>query len=158
MKASRTFSAVVWFCVVFAFAPPVSGAPPDERDRQVLETLLLHLMSDPKLDLTRVPTNGATIVLHVRTPEKTGFLMSGQIRSDLGNRTLPDDTEGDLRPRNTPADAKAGPFDTVTAFYTNLAFAAGIVVTNLSEIRQQGRSFRSFEDAHPRARGWLEAY
>ena len=135
-----------------------TGAPPDERDRQVLEVLLLHLLSDPKLDLTKVPPEGATIVLHARTPEKTGFLMSEQIHSDIRKRTLPDDTEKDLRRRNTPAEAKSGRYEAVTAYYTNLGFAAGIVVTNLSEIWQDRRSFRSFEDAHPKARGWLEAY
>ena len=48
---------------------PVSGASPDDRDRQVLETLLLHLLTDTKFDMTRVPTNGATIALHTRTPD-----------------------------------------------------------------------------------------
>ncbi len=158
MRTLRIFSAGVWFWVACALLTPASGAPPDERDHQVLETLLLHLLNDPKLALTRVPTNGATIVLHARTPQKIGFLMSVQIHSDLGNRTLPDDTERDLRRRNTPADAKPNSYDAVAAFYTNHAFAGGIVVTNLSEVWQGRRWFRSFEDAHPRARGWLEAY
>lgn len=140
-------------------SPASDAAPtlPDERDHQVLETLLLHLLADPKLDLTGVPTNGATIVLHTRTPENTGFLMSGQIHSDIGDRRLPDDAERDLRRRNTAA-VKPNSYDSVTAFYTNIAFAGGIVVTNLSELWQGRRSFRSFEDAHARARGWLEAY
>lgn len=72
----------------------------------MLETLLLHLLSDAKFDMTGVSPTGATIVLHIRTPEKTGFLMSDQIRSDLGSRTLPGDAENDLRRRNTPLDAK----------------------------------------------------
>jgi hypothetical protein len=122
----------------------------------VLEALLLHLLNDPKLDLTSVPTNGATIILHGRTPEKTGLLMPGQIQSDIGNRTLPEDAERDLRRRNSPAEAKPDTYDAVTAFYTNLTFAPGIVVTNLS--KRQRRSVRSLEDAHHNARGWLEAY
>jgi hypothetical protein len=158
MKALRTFPTVVLLCALCAFASQASGAPPDERDRQVLETLLLNLLSDPELHLMKVPTNGATIVLHSRTPEKIGLLMSGQIHSDIGNRSLPSDAEADLRLRNTPADAKPDTYDGVAAFYTNVAFATGIVVTNLTEIWQHGRSSRSFEDAHPRARGWLVAY
>ena len=158
MKALRTLSAVVWLCVLCAFAPSASGASPDERDRQVLETLLLHLLTDSKFDMTRVSTNGATIALHTRTPEKTGFLMSHQIRSEIDHRTLPSDAESDLRRRNTPADAKPDTYDSVAVFYTNLTFAAGIVVTNLTEIGKGRRSFTSFEDAHPKARGWLEAY
>jgi hypothetical protein len=77
MKALRTFAAVVCFCLVWVLVAPVSGASPDERDRQVLETLLLHLLNDPKLDLTTVPANnGANVVLHVAwaksMPRKAG--------------------------------------------------------------------------------------
>ena len=118
----------------------------------------MHLLTDSKFDVTRVPTNGATIVLHTRTPEKTGFLMSDQIRSEIDHRTLPSDAESDLRRRNTPADAKPDTYDSITAFYTNLTFAAGIVVVDLTETWKGRRSFTSFEDAHPKARGWLEAY
>jgi hypothetical protein len=63
-----------------------------------------------------------------------------------------------MRRRNTPVDAKPDEYDSVKASYTNLTFAAGIVVTDLTEMRKQRRSFHSFEDTHPKARGWLEAY
>jgi len=136
----------------------MSAAPPDERDRQVLETLLLHLLSDAKFDMTRVSTNGATIVLHTRTPEKMGFLMSHQIRAEIGSRKLPSDAETDMRRRNTPADAKPDTYDAIAASYSNLTFAARIVVTDLTETWKGWRSSTLFEDAHPKARGWLEAY
>ena len=136
-------------------APPIL---PDERDRQVLESVLLHLLSDPAFDMTRVPIDGAVIVLNTRTPEKTGFLMSHQIRAEIGSRKLPTDAESDMRRRNTPADAKPDTYDSVAASYTNLTFAAGIVVTDLTDTWKERRSFASFEDAHPIARGWLEAY
>jgi hypothetical protein len=158
MNTLPQFRQLSLLCIAFAFVLPVSGASPDQRDRQVLETLLMHLLTDSKFDVTRVPTNGATIVLHTRTPEKTGFLMSDQIRSEIDHRTLPSDAESDLRRRNTPADAKPDTYDSITAFYTNLTFAAGIVVTDLTETWKGRRSFTSFEDAHPKARGWLEAY
>ena len=158
MNALRQFRHLFLLCVASAFVLPVSAAPPDERDRQVLETLLLHLLADPKFDMTRVSTNGATIVLDTSTPEKTGFLMSHQIRSEIGSRTLPSDAESDLRRRNTPAGAKPDTYDSVTAYYTNLTFAAGIVVTNLSEISRGRRLSASFADAHPKARGFLDAY
>jgi hypothetical protein len=124
----------------------------------VLESLLLHLLNDPTFDMTRVSTNGASIVLHTRTPEKTGFLMAQQIRSDIGGRTLPRDAEGDLRRRNTPASAKADEYDSVTAFYTNLTFVTGIVVADSTVTAKQRRSLSSFEEARPKARGWLESY
>ena len=131
-----------------------SPTGPDMRDRQVLETLLLHLLTDTKFDMTRVSTNGGTIVLQ----EKTGFLMSHQIRSEIGNRTLPSDAEGELRRRNTSTDAKSDTFDSVTAFYTNLTFGTGIVVADLTETWKQRRSFNAFAETYPKARGWLESY
>jgi hypothetical protein len=158
MNAPREFFRVCLLCIACAVVSPVSAAPPDERDRQVLETLLLHLVKDSKFDMTRVATKGATIILHTRTPEKTGFLMTQQIRGEIGERTLPDDAESDMRRRNTPADAKPDTYDSVTASYTNLTFAVGIVVANLAEIWKERRSFTSFQDAYPKARGWLEAY
>src|SRR5881628_3416559 len=119
MNILRTFSRFALLCIACAFFQAASGATrtvPDERDRQVLETLLLHLLSDAKFDMTRVAPTGAMIVLHTRTPEKTGFLMSNQIRSDVGSRTLPSDAENDLRRRNTPRDAKPDTYDSVMAF------------------------------------------
>jgi hypothetical protein len=161
MNTLRQWSTFTLLWIALALVPLASGATPtvpDDRDRQVLESLLLHLLSDTKFDVTRVPTNGAMIVLHARTPEKTGFLMSDQIRSEIGSRTLPSDAEKDMRRRNTPVDAKPDMYDSVKASYTNLTFAAGIVVTDLTEIWKRRRSCCSFEDAHPKARGWLEAY
>jgi len=158
MNTLRKFSRLVLLGLACGFVLRVSGAPPDPRDHQVLETLLLHLLSDPKFDMTRIATNGATIVLHWRAPEKTGFLRSDQIRTEIKDRAWPGDAESDLRRRNTPAEARPDTYDSVATYYTNLTFAPGIVVTNLAEIEKPGRSFLSFEKAHPNARGWLEAY
>jgi hypothetical protein len=158
MTTHRILPRLALLGVACVFALPVSGAAPDERDRQVLETLLLHLLADVKFDLAGRPAKGATIVLHIRTPVKTGFLMSHQIRGELDKRPLPSEAESDLRRRNTPADAKPDTYDSVAASYTGLTFTPGIVVTNLTQVWQQRRSLRSFEDAHSKARGWLEAY
>lgn len=70
---------------------------------------------------------------------------------------MPSDAESDLRRRNTLADAAPDSYDSVQASYADLSFAAGIVVTDLTENWKQ-RSFGSFEGAYPKARGWLEAY
>jgi hypothetical protein len=158
MHARRQLRHLFLVCIACTFVLPVAATPPDERDRQVLETLLLHLLFDSKFDLTRVSTNGPTIVLHTRTPEKTGFLMSRQIRAEIGSRKLPSDAEADMRQRNTPADAKPHTYDSVAASYTNLTFAADIVVTDLTQTWKGRRSSTLFGDAHPKARGWLEAY
>ncbi len=119
---------------------------------------MLHLLADAKFDMTRVSTNGGLVVLHARTPEGTGYLMSQQMRIDIGSHTLPSDVEGDLRRRNTPPDAKPDTYDAVTAFYTNLTFAAGITVADLSDKWGGPRFYGAFEKAYPKARGWLEAY
>ena len=161
MNALRRFSLFGLLCATCTLGPVVAGpasSGPDERDREVLETLLLHLLADTQFDMARVSTNGATIVLHPRTPEKTGFLMSHQIRSDIGSRSLPSGAENDLRRRNTPGDAKPDRYDSVMAFYTNLTFATGIVVADPRETLRQRPSPLSFEQAHPKARAWLEAY
>jgi hypothetical protein len=161
MKASTSFRFIALLCSFCAFLSPTIGASPTlpaERDRQVLEALMLHLLIDPKFDMTEVATNGATIVLHVRTPEKIGFLGHGQIQGELHGRKLPQDAENDLRRRNTPQGAKPDSYEAVAVSYTNLTFVAGIVVTNLNEMMEGRRPFRSFEKAQPTARGWLEAY
>jgi hypothetical protein len=123
-----------------------------------LESLLLHLLADTNFDMTRASTNGAVIVLHTRTPEKTGFLTSDQVRSDIGSHTLPSDAERDLRRRNTLPDAKPDTYDAITAFYTNLTFAAPIVVADLTDKTGGRRSYGAFEEAHPKARGFVRAY
>jgi hypothetical protein len=71
------------------------------------------------------------------------------------SRELPSDAESDPFRQKTPTDAKPGSFDSVPAFYTNLTFAAGIVVTDLTETWNERRSFAS---VHPKAHGWLQAY
>jgi len=119
----------------------------------------LHLLADSEFDMTRAPTNQKSIVLHTRTPEKTGFLMSHQIRSDIRGRTLPSDAEADLRTRNTPSNAKPETYDSVMASYTNLTFQPIIVLADLTEIWKEGRRrAAAFEKAYPQAKGWLDSY
>jgi hypothetical protein len=161
MKVIGSFCFIALLCSSCAFLSPTIGATPTlatERDHQVMEALLLHLLADPKFDMAKVATNGATIVLHTRTPEDTGYLAPEQIRVELSGRRLPADAESDLRGRNTPQGRKPDSFDAVAVSYTNFTFAAGIVVTNLNEMSGRRTPFFSFERAQPKARGWLEAY
>lgn len=158
MKSVCSFSRFVVLLIACALASALSAAnpvAPDERDRQVLQTLLLHLLAHPEFDMTNVPAQGATIILHRRTPEKTGMLQSNQIRADLGGRKkLPAGIEQALRRRNSRSTG----FDSVEASFAELKFAAGIVVTDLTGNRGFVGSARAFEKAHPKARGWVEAY
>jgi hypothetical protein len=86
--------------------------------------------------------------------------MEGQMHSDVGDHKLPNDAANDLRRRNTPADAKPGTYDSITASYTNLAFAPAIVVVDLTQTwKEESRNWEhSFTQQYPKARGWLELY
>ncbi len=162
MNALAHFARIVSLCIVGTSILPAWAATPvvpDQRDGRVLEALLLHLLADQKFDMAKVLTNGAVIVLHARTPEKTGFLKSHQIRSDIGNRTLPADAERDLQQRNSPSDATPDMYDAVTASFTNLTFSSeGIAVVDLTRVLSQRRSPGAFEITQPKARGWVQAY
>ena len=74
MSTFLHFRHFLLVCAALGSSLPVSAAAPDERDRQVLETLMLHLLADSKFDMTRVTPKGGTIVLHSLTPERSGFL------------------------------------------------------------------------------------
>lgn len=161
MKTLREFPHLVlmyFLCVLNSSVSAGTPAVPQERDQQVLQTFLLHLLTDPRFDLTRVSTNGATIVLHARTPKKTGFIQPGQMRHDIGDHTLPADAESNLRRRNTKSDAKPDAYEAVEAYFTNSSWGAAIEVADLTDLWKQRRSFSAFAEAHPKARGWVEAY
>lgn len=161
MSALRQCIRGPFLCVLLSLGPQVSAmaaAPPDERDRRVLEAVLLHLLADPEFDRTRVPAaDGAVVVLHTRTPTKTGLLSSRQMHSDMGSHPLPGDVEEDLLRRNTPSERKPGSYEAVTASFTNLKFSARIVVADLDE--KLGRHwFAGFREAYPKARGFVHAF
>jgi hypothetical protein len=166
MNRERSFGAltVVPICLSLICAFPLSAAEtivaPDQRDGQVLQALLLHLLNDPKFDLTQNPTNGASILLNTRTPEKTGFIQAHQMHADTRGQTLPNDPEQDLRRRNSPPNAKPDTYDCVAAYYTNLTFDTRIIVTELSKIGVQERRRGDFQllQAYPCARGFVTAY
>lgn len=136
----------------------VEPVVPDESDRQVLEAFLLHLCADPDFNLTRVSTNEATVVLHWRTPEKTGFLNEQQMTQDTRGRALPKELGHALRRRNAEPAARPEDHAAVTAFYTNLSLTAGIVVADLNERMGARGLMGAFAEAHSNALGWVVAY
>lgn len=153
-----------------------------ERDRQVLEALLLHLLSDKKFNLTYVSRSSsasssaskATIVLHPRTPEKTGMIQESQMRAETGGtHTLPPDAAQDLRQRNSKLSAHSSIYEAVAVSFTGWKFAAPIVVEDWEARRDNARksggsggsggtrrrdSNFDFEERHPRAKGWVRTY
>ncbi len=145
-------------CRPQAQVEPVVPVVPDEADGQVLEAFLRHLRVDPDFNLTRVPTNEATVVLRWRTPEKTGFLNEEQMTLETRGHALPKELGHALRRRNTEPTARPEDHAAVTAFYTNLFLNAGIVVADLSERMGVRGLMGAFAEAHPEALGWVVAY
>lgn len=157
MKALKHAALLGAFTLVFISAEFSMAAPPiapDERDRQVLEVALLHLLADAKLDMTKVPAGAGTMLLHARTPEKTGFIQSEQMRHDIGKNKLPGDVEQDLQRRNSVP----GTYDAVQASFASLKFTNGIAAVDLTGMLGGRLAVRAFQQAHPKARGWAEAY
>jgi hypothetical protein len=128
---------------------------PDERDRQVLEAALLHLLAQDDFTFARKPAAADDIiVLLPRSPQKRGFLLPGQIASDLRDVKdvkVPDDLVRNLQKRNTPPNAKPNNYDAVAVSYAGLNFSPRIAIDETDEdgmVRAK----------HPKARGWAEAF
>jgi hypothetical protein len=156
-QLSRILLLVSVFCPLHASFADASGIIPDARDKQVLETLLQHLLSDKKFNLTDVAIKNSTIVLHVRTPTNSAYVQTSQTRADIGDHTLPEDALLDLLNRNSKPETKPEDHEATTASFKLLTFGPGIVVADLTAIYQEG-SFQAFKDAHPTARGFVNAY
>lgn len=162
LKSPTRFALIFVLYMICAGFVSARAAQPttraEQRDGRVLNALLSHLLSDPEFEMAQTARRGATIVLHARTPDKIGVLMPEQMRQDVGTHSLPGDAERDLLRRNSPAHAKPDTYDAVTASFSRIAFSSGIVVADLTPIWKDQRSFRAFEDAYPKARGYLRAY
>lgn len=156
MKAPRHFSVILLLCFLCRISTSTAGEPaviPDERDRQVLEAVLLDLLPDVAFRNARLPRTATNIVLHLRTPEKTGMIQPDQMRYDTGKEhTIPEDIAGALVRRN----AKPGTYDSVFALFKDLKFDPRIIVDEVAG-KNEGRS-PAFEQKYPSARGWVEPY
>jgi hypothetical protein len=121
-------------------------AVPDQRDGEVLQILLLHLLSDPDFGIPTAPTNGAMIVLAYRTPVSLPDVE--RIRGEIGDHPLPSDLEHALFEYNRP---------NTVAYFTNRTFSKSIVVANLTDKGRIGDS-ELFMNAHPKARGYVAPF
>ncbi len=139
---------------------PVSEAPPgvaDERDGQILQTALLHLLKGHDFKMTREREDDAVIVLNVRTPEKTGMLRPEQVRHDIGEgHTISEDLQRDLLRRNE----RPGTYEARVATFGKLKLDRRIVVADIAARMDQvkGSRYYAFEHAFPTARGYAKAY
>ncbi len=158
MNIFRQFSSFLVLGVYFGFVWPVPAASqliPDDRDRQVLEVVLLRVLTDPDCDMTRISANGTTIVLNLRTPEKTGMIRREQMENDVGKgHPVPNGVQNDLLRRNE----KPGTYDSQLASFAGLNFDQRVVITNVTAIVAGDRFGRAFTQAQPKARAWVEAW
>lgn len=157
MKAFRNFSQLVALCALAGFFLPVLAGPsvPDDRDRQVLEAMLSHLLDDPEFNMTRVASTDATIVLNVRAPKKTGMIRPEQIAQDTSERhSIPRDAQADLLRRNE----KTGTYDSQLPSFADVKFGRKVLITNLTSILDGDKFGQSFEQAYPTAKAWVEAW
>ena len=129
----------------------------DQRDRDVLQAVLLRLLTDSEFNMTRASSNAAVIVLHSRTSQKTGFLQTHQMRSDIGKHTLPKEAEKDLQERNSPRNPRPDTYDAINSSFANFPFATNILVADLTG-KMGSLLYREFRKAYPNACGWVEAY
>ncbi|MFA5191421.1 MAG: hypothetical protein WC740_11880 [Verrucomicrobiia bacterium] len=128
---------------------------PDDRDRQVLETALLRILTDSELIMTRVSENKTTVVLNVRTPDKSGFIQPDQMWHYLGEgHSIPGEIGSDLLRRN----GKPGTYDSQYASFAGLKFDQRVIVTTVVKDKWANRLAGTFERAHPKARAWVEAW
>jgi len=120
---------------------------PNARDSAVVEAVVSHLLTQSDFSFAGQPADGTHVVLHDRTPDKTGFLKPQQMRVAFGDQTLCDELELDLKRRNEIPDS----FDAVVASYAGLDFSEAVVVDAV--IGSEG-----FEKKHSQARAWFEPY
>jgi hypothetical protein len=154
MNALRDFSCTVLLfgvCAVPACGPPraPSGSParivaPDQRDGEVLQALLLHLLGDPEFGNRPALTNGAVIVLDARTSNWPHIIDGEPMRLDLEEQGLPSDLESGAFFRSNQPNT--------TNYFTNFTFVSPIVVVDI-----EGMGWKAFVKAYPKPRGYVEA-
>jgi hypothetical protein len=127
---------------------------PSEADREVIQAVVIHLLDEPEFDFHLGKPERKAIVLHRRTPEKTGILAPHQIETDTrqNERVTPDLVQALLDRNQRP-----GTYDCVEARYDELKFDSRIMVADLTNQRGR-RPLQSFEKSFPDAIGWVEAY
>src|SRR5260370_38690285 len=134
--------------------PAAPATVPDDRDQQVLETACLYLLAAADFDMKWVPKDGATIMLHSRTPEGTGMIKPEQMQQDIGEgHKIPEEIRRDLLRRN----AQPGTHDSQEVSFGCLKLDQRIEVADLTGKLGGRSSSEAFESAYPKARGWIEA-
>jgi hypothetical protein len=124
-------------------------------DQSVIEAFALALLDDPHFgwDEKKQDPN-SVLVLHHRTPKKTGLLGEGQMKGDVGDHPLDPILTKAIRARNTKPDTQ---HEAVEVSYKGLKLNPKIVVADMTT-SPDASEFEVLEKIHPKARGWLSPW
>jgi len=144
------FFAALSFITSWFDNTPKFSAVPDDKDRQVMEALLLYAHHDSEFNFTGVRTNGATIVLDSRTPGGNRTLRPDMMwrPDDIGpGHSVPEDIQRDIVRRNGKQPAS----------FTGWRVDSRIIVATIP--RSTGRSPPGlFQQAYPNGLAWVQAW
>src|SRR6266850_8289460 len=149
MASGAVLLFVLSTCSCSKYSSPSAVA--DQRDQQVLQALLLHLLPKPDFDLTRVGANSTTIVLDSRTPGGNRLFQPDVLRRphDIGSdHVIPKDIQRDAARRNGDVPASLSDFK----------FEPGITLTALPRSSGRGTDPLWFQHAYPNGRAWVHAW
>ncbi len=147
-------SAAILLVVLFTGSCSKYSSPSalaDQRDQQVLQALLLHLLPNPEFDLTGVGANGTTIVLDSRTPGGNRLFQPDLLWQprDIGSdHVVPKDIQRDAARRNGD----------IPASFSDFKFEPGITLTTLPRSSGRGTDPKWFQHAYPGGRAWVHAW
>src|SRR4051812_37715158 len=123
----------------------------DDRDVQVLETVLLHILPKPEFDLAGVGPKG-TIVIDTQTPAGNRLFKADVMSSarDIGpGHSVPKDVQRNAMQRNGDLPAS----------FSKLKFDPRITLTTLPRSHGRGKGDTQwFQRGNPNARAWLHAW
>jgi hypothetical protein len=136
----------------------------DERDRQVLECLALHLLTDPEFRMTMASlaeapdARGLNVVLHCRKLGGISFELSSEDWTGANTPAglLAGDIRAGLARRNPPPELGTKASDMPS--FGHWALDHRVVIAEVSGMPAGLGSRQRFESAHPKAKGWLAAY
>lgn len=132
--------------------PSPKASIEEAEDRAVLGAFLQHILTLPPEEASLLPKSGFQIILHERTPERTGMIQSPQWKTYDTQGDVPDEMHQALLDRNV----EAPPYEARNVSYRTMDFAPPIL---LADVRAaQSSRYDEFEKKFPEARAWVEAF
>jgi hypothetical protein len=151
MRLAYILGAIGLFSVSGCHEARTASDVADERDQQVLEAVLLHILSKPEFDLAGVGPKG-TIVIDTQTPGGNRLFRADVMSSarDIGpGHSVPKDVQTNAMQRNGD----------LLASFSKLRFDPRITLTMLPRSHGRGNGDTQwFQHGNPNGRAWLHAW